>query len=1081
MFSFQLKILLCILKIFSYFHPQFIKNFSRVLKKNLLITIGLLAFTFNSFSQKKKNTLPFVPQKPIIRCATDQRVQMLFKAFPQKKIRAERLSNLPPDKNLRDPKRMQSIVYLPVVFHIVLPNPYLITDEVVQSQIDAMNTDFAGLNPDTTNLPPEFLAIRGHSSIRFVLAKRTPSGKITNGIDRVFGTATGNPDNIVDSIKRTSLGGADAWDTKSYINIWVGNISGASGVLGYTQIPGSGNSIDDGVFCNILGFGISSCNVSDFNKGRTVVHELGHFFGLNHIWGDDENSSNTCSGDDFRPLTSDGSTFTLPASLYNPPGQGNTANDIGDTPNQSIATNGCPSGNRSDSCTSSSPGILYEDFMDYTSDDCYNMFTKKQVERMEYVLNTYLSGLITSQGGTLPSNPIANDASPVESINPGGFETSGCNSIYYPNTQSCPGNFVPKVLIKNNGASTITTITVGYKLNNGTPVTQTIATNLVSGATREVSFPTTTVASGNNVFKFFTANVNGNNPDQVPSNDTLAATLSVPNPVSLPVSEGFENATFPPPGWSLINPGNDVTWQRTTPGSKSNHSIFINNYENNSVGGIDEIELPKINLATTDPVIISFDLAHKNYPDADYNDSLQVLVSTDCGASFKAYFNKAGAALSTAGTSNTAYTSPAPSDWKNQKIVIDGALLSSGGIIVKFRNTSDFGNNTFIDNINIKQETSRDLTVLAINPPSATECAEPVTPVATIKNAGFSTITGFTVSYQVGNGSLNQTTVTGVSLAPDATMNVPLSVFTPAGGNQTITVFTSAPVSSSGTGDESPINDTLRKSFFVTGKVSLPISEGFENSTFPPSGWSVEDPDGDITWQRNSSAAKTGTASLFINNYNASSTGTTDNFVSSVITGTSAFDSIYVSFDYAYSAGNSVSQSDTLELRVTTDCGQTFTTVWKKYGTDLQTVTGYQPNFVPSNTGWQNVKLNLFKDVGSNNFQLYFVFNGNKQNNLYIDNINLFGISVPARLKQQGYLIYPNPFHHQFIIRNYEVPVTLQSARIYNSAGQLVWAKDYYGKAYTLMNVDFDGPPPGVYILKLFYNEKTVIQKIVKQ
>jgi hypothetical protein len=61
------------------------------------------------------------------------------------------------------------------------------------------------------------------------------------------------------------------------------------------------------------------------------------------------------------------------------------------------------------------------------------------------------------------------------------------------------------------------------------------------------------------------------------------------------------------------------------------------------------------------------------------------------------------------------------------------------------------------------------------------------------------------------------------------------------------------------------------------------------------------------------------------------------------------------------------------------------------------------------------------------------------------------------------------------------VPVTLQSARIYTSAGQLVWSKDYYGKAYTLMNIDFDTPPPGVYILKLFYNEKTVIQKIVKQ
>jgi hypothetical protein len=1052
-----------------------------VLKKIFLLTIGFIAIFSNSFSQKKKNVQGFVHGTEIIRCATDQRVQMLFRAFPQKKLLAERLSQLPPDKNLRAPKRLQSIVYLPVVFHIVLPNPYLISDEVVQSQIDAMNRDFSGLNPDTTNLPPAFQAIRGHSSIRFVLAKRTPSGKLTNGIDRVFSTATGNPDNPVDSIKRKSLGGADAWDPKSYINIWVGNISNGGGVLGYTQIPGSGNPIDDGVFCNILGFGISSCNVADYNKGRTVVHELGHYFGLNHIWGDDETSSNTCGGDDFRPMTADGSTYTLPASLYNPPGKGNTADDIGDTPNQSVPTNSCPSGIRTDSCTPTSPGILYEDFMDYTSDNCYSMFTLKQVERMEYVLNTYLSGLISSQGGTPPSNAPSIDASPAASVNPGGFETSGCNSIYYPDILSCPGDFTPKVLIKNSGLNTITSITVGYVLNNGAPVTKSISTNLVSGATQEITFATTSVVNGNNIFKFFTAKVNGNNTDEVPANDTLTATLSVPDAITLPVSEGFENSAFPPTGWSIVNPGNDVTWQRTTPGSKSSHSIYIDNYDKNAVGGVDEIRLPKINLANTDPVIISFDLAHKNYPDAAYNDSLQVLVSTDCGASFKAYFNKAGAALATAGSSDNAYTNPAASDWKNQKIVIDGAALTSASIIVKFRNTSDYGNNIFIDNINIRQETSRDLTVVAVNPPSATECAEPVTPVATVKNAGFSTITGFTISYQINKGTPVETSVSGISLSPEATMNVPLPVFTPSGGSQVITVFTSAPVSSSGTGDESPLNDTLSKSFFVTGKVDLPVVEGFENSVFPPAGWSVENPGGDISWQRTTSAAKSGTASIVINNYHTNSTGTTDNFVSPLMTGTSAFDSIYVSFDYAYAAGNSSSQSDTLELRVTTDCGQTFTTVWKKWGTGLQTVTGYQPNFVPTANGWQNIKLNLFNEIGHNDFQLYFVFKGNQQNNLYIDNINLFGITVPERLKQQGYLIYPNPFHHQFVIRNYEVPVTLQSAHIYNSVGKLVWSQDYYGKAYTLMNINFDTPPPGVYILKLFYTDKTVVQKIVKQ
>lgn len=1053
-----------------------------MLKKILLIAFGLFVFIFNSFSQQKKNTQQFIsPGKQIIRCATDQRVQMLFKAFPEKKSLAERLSAMAPNNALRAPKRMQSIVYLPVVFHIVLANPYSITDALVQSQIDAMNSDFSGLNPDTTNIPAAFEAVRGHSFIRFVLAKRTPSGELTNGIDRVASATTANPNNIVDSIKRTSLGGADAWDPNSYINIWVGKISGGGGTLGYTQIPGSGSPADDGVFCNILGFGVSSCNVPTYNKGRTVVHELGHYFGLNHIWGDDETSANTCNGDDFRALTAEGSTYTLPASLYNPPGKGNTSQDIGDTPNQSVATTNCPSTITSDSCTSTPPGKMYEDYMDYTEDDCYSIFTKKQVERMEYVLNTYRGSLITSTGGTLPSNPTTIDASPVESVNPGGFETSGCNSIYYPATLSCSGNFVPKVLIKNNGLNTITSITVGYVINNGSAVTVSLNTNLATGATQMVTFPATIVGNGNNVFKFFTKNVNGNATDQVPANDTITANLLVPNPVALPISEGFENSTFPPTGWSIINPGNDVTWQRVTPGYNSAHSMFIDNYGNNSVGEVDELKTPKIILSTIDPVVISFDLAHKNYPDASYNDSLQVLVSTDCGATYKIYFNKAGAALATAGSSSNAYTNPVTSDWKNQKIVVDGSTLSSGSIIVIFKNTSDYGNNIFIDNINVKQETSRDITVVSVNPPSPTECTDPVIPVATLKNVGYSAITGFTISYSIDNGTVAQTTVSGISLLADSTIKVPLNIFTPTTGNHTITVFTTAPVSSSGTGDESPLNDTLHTSFNVLGKVNLPVSEGFENSTFPPTGWSVENPDNGITWQRTTAAAKSGTASMFINNYNSNSTGTTDKFVSSVISGTSAFDSIYVSFDYAYNAGNSSSLSDTLELQVTTDCGQTFTTVWEKYGTDLQTITGYTPAFVPLANAWQNVSLNLFSYVGTNDFQAYFVFKGNHQNNLYIDNIDLYGITVPARLKQQGYLIYPNPFHQQFIIRNYQVPVTLQSAHIYNSVGQLVWAKDYNGKAYTLMNVDFSGPPPGVYILKLQYTDKTVVQKIIKQ
>lgn len=1052
-----------------------------MLKKLLLIFCGLFVFSFIGFSQKKKQEAVQRTIPKIIRCATTQRVEMLFRAFPEKKLLAEKLAKQLPAKNaLRAPKRLDAIVYIPVVFHIVLNNPYVITDDVVRSQIDIMNTDFSGLNADSTNIPAAFEAVRGHSMIRFVLAKRTPTGQLTNGIDRVSSSTTGDPNNVIDSIKRKSLGGADAWDPNSYLNIWVGNISGGQGVLGYTQIPGSGSPSDDGVFCNILGFGKSTCNVSSYNKGRTIVHELGHYFGINHIWGDDETSSNKCSGDDFRALTDDGSTYTLPLTLYNPPGKGNTPEDIGDTPNQAVASNDCGSGIVTDECTSSAPGIMYENYMDYTMDNCYSMFTKKQVARMEYVLNTYRTSLLTSAGAQAPVNSPAVDASPVSSINPGGVETNGCNSVYYPSTLTCAGNISPKVMIKNNGLNTITSITVGYLINGGTPVTTSVNTNLLSGATQVITFSSVPVPTGNFTFKFFIQSVNGSK-DNVPSNDSLTAALSVPNPIPLPVSEGFENGTFPPFGWSINNPGNDVTWAKTTPGHNSPHSMFIDNFNDNTVGQTDEIRTPKLTFANTDPVVISFDLAHKNYPDATFNDSLQVLVSNDCGATFTSYFNKAGAALATAGSSTDAYLNPAASDWKTQKITVTGSILNAGNIIVAFRNTSDYGNNIFIDNINIKQETSRDISVIAVNPPSTIDCASPTIPVATVKNVGFSTISGFKISYKIDNGPLSETTVSGISLVADQQITVPLNTFTPVTGQHTITVFSTEPVSSSGTGDQSPLNDTLRKTFEVVGKVNVPLAADFENTAFPPQNWVVENDDGGLTWERTTLAAKSGTASMVIKNYNSPSSGTTDKFVSSVISGTASFDTLFVSFDYAYALGNSASLADTLELQVTTDCGQTFTTVWKNWGSNLQTSTDrLSGGFVPTGNDWRNVSVNLFQYVGNNDFQVYFVDKGNKQNNLYIDNVNLYGITVPPRLKKQGYLIYPNPFHDLFFIRNYEVPVNLQTAQIYNSLGQLVWSKNYNGNAYTQMPVDLRNAEPGVYILKLTYSDKTVVQKIVK-
>jgi len=70
--------------------------------------------------------------------------------------------------------------------------------------------------------------------------------------------------------------------------------------------------------------------------------------------------------------------------------------NIDDTPNQQTETYGCPSGEKTDNCTTNSPGIMYQNYMDYTDDACMNMFTLQQASRMRGILQTIRSSISTS-------------------------------------------------------------------------------------------------------------------------------------------------------------------------------------------------------------------------------------------------------------------------------------------------------------------------------------------------------------------------------------------------------------------------------------------------------------------------------------------------------------------------------------------------------------------------------------------------------------------------------------------------------------------------------------------------------------
>jgi len=298
-------------------------------------------------------------------------------------------------------------ILIPVVFHIVLNQSQIAqlgdTSGIINrinSQLQVMNEDFNAQNTDVAGVPAAFQPLIGNASISFALAKRDAQGKAKLGIDYKIkpGSFTGFPaqDNAV---KRDVQGGLNPWDNTKYLNIWITSINPPTSggqILGYAYnndyaLQVYGDAGLGGVVIHYLTLGRKTSSMQAFfssstEKGRTLTHELGHFFNIWHIWGKTSPSTATdCNEDD----------------------------GIDDTPLQAAANTNCPLGVQANCTQAPHPGgEMYMNYMDYSSDLCTKMFSKGQVDRMR---------IETAPGGkvyTLTQNPHLafwpNDVSALE-------------------------------------------------------------------------------------------------------------------------------------------------------------------------------------------------------------------------------------------------------------------------------------------------------------------------------------------------------------------------------------------------------------------------------------------------------------------------------------------------------------------------------------------------------------------------------------------------------------------------------------------------------------------------------------------
>ena len=257
------------------------------------------------------------------------------------------------DRSLGD----ETLLTIPIVFHNLYRLPsQKVTEDQLQSQVAILNSDYQRLNSDASQTPEAFAAVAADCQIGFCLATIDPQGEPSDGInyqetDRV---------NIGFSefYYRTRDGGHDIWDPEKYLNIWVCEISESGAVAGFAELPGNESDEKDGIVIDYRYFGSGGTAAAPFDRGRTLTHEIGHWLGLSHTWGDTAN----CLADD----------------------------GLDDTPLQFVNYEGCPDDPQF-SCESQD---MFMNFMDLTHDACMNLFTEDQKEVMRQTLGRSRSSLV---------------------------------------------------------------------------------------------------------------------------------------------------------------------------------------------------------------------------------------------------------------------------------------------------------------------------------------------------------------------------------------------------------------------------------------------------------------------------------------------------------------------------------------------------------------------------------------------------------------------------------------------------------------------------------------------------------------
>jgi PKD repeat protein len=645
--------------------------------KKYYLSFVLLTFSFLSLSQQA-----FVNSEPGIDKGNCREGESVEYCLTHKKMKERHQKNGQHEKSIIDNEKIlldetlskvkdgtieKGVVYtIPVVFHIVhdggIEN---ISDEQIHDAMDILNTDYRKLNNDANFVVSDFLSIASDSEIEFSLATKSPDGTCFNGITRTRSSMTfdGSQGSAqVDAIVNGNDVYRGDWPGYMYLNVYV--LADVGDAAGYTYRP-SGNfgaTMNAGIF--IKNDYVGSFGTANVTKSRALTHEVGHWLGLPHTWGSDNNPgvSSSCTQDDGvedTPLTI-GVTSCSRSS--------NTCNDLTPSSNVNSSWNYDVVDN-------------VENYMDYSY--CSKMFTQGQSDLMRAYLNSNISG----RNNLWRSSNLA--ATGV------GESVSLCKADFsVENMEVCSGE---QIQFTDLSYSNITAWE--WSFPGGSPSTSNLQNPIVQYSSAGTYPVTLKVYSGS-----------------ASLTEVKSSFLRVlPAAKTLPYFEGFENQSnlSDNEDWSL----NELAGARTfTINSNTSYEgdrcLRLSNYYE-TVPSVDELissNFDLSSLSSDDKVTLSYRYSYRKKETTDY-ESLYVFASTDCGSTWNSRASLRGSQLSSEVSSNS-WVPSSESDWSTVHVTSINSSYFVNNLRIKFRFTGDGGNNIFLDNINLYEGDPSDKSVV---------------------------------------------------------------------------------------------------------------------------------------------------------------------------------------------------------------------------------------------------------------------------------------------------------------------------------------------------------------------------------